>query len=345
MKLASVLASAALSALLVGVVTAQTTPTIFDDQPTTHKPPEPKPAVPAPEAQPPVAPVDPPAEPATPAPAEPAAPANPVSDPQPAAPKSPAAQAALTKYQAAVKTADTAFATACGAATTTYLDNMKRAMSLAMNDRKLDAANWCDAEMKRVKSGQPPAADGGNTPAVKNARQAHAAQLKTAADRQRDAIATARRICVTELDSAAKLAMRNKQLDEANAITAVMKDLKSANDVAKPAALNDGEQVVFTGKRSTIVEGRPAERDYTLNFKVTGQSIDGSIDFPGYGNYPLTGNLREGRIEFRVEPPSTKLRQTYTGTVSGQELKLSFTGVTTDGKQIQGTATGVRQRN
>ena len=341
MKLVSVLVSAALGALLVGVVSAQT-PTIFDDPSPATKSPEPKPPVPAPEAQPPAAPVEPPApqaEPAAPPVAE--APASTASEVP--APKSPAAQAALAKHQAAVKVADTAFATASAAATTTYLDNLKRAMSLAMNDRKLDAANWCDAEIKRVKSGQPIAVEGGNTPAIKNARQSHAAQIKTATDRQRDALATARRICLSELDAAAKLAMRNKQLDEANAITAVIADLKS-NDAPKPA-LADGEQVVFTGKRATIVEGRPAERDYTLNFKVVGQSIDGTIDFPGYGNYPLSGTLQGSRIEFRVEPPSTKLRQTYTGTINGQELKISFSGVTTDGKQIQGTATGVRQKN
>jgi hypothetical protein len=334
----------ALAALvpLTGIVVAQTTqPTIFDpDFPgtTPTRRPDPTPPVRPPEVSP-AAPGDP-TPPATEAPA----PAAATDSPAHPAPTSDAAKAALAKYQAALASADTAFTTASGGATTAYLDGINRAKSQAMIDRKLEAANWCDAEIKRVKAGEAVATDGGDTPAVRNARQRHAATLKTATDRQRDAHAAARRLCINELDAAAKLALRNKQLDEANAITAVVADLKAANESRNPAALPHGEEIVFAGTRATIVEGRPAEREYTLRFTLTGQTIEGSIEFTGYGSFPLRGRQRDGRIEFVVEPAGSKLRQTYTGTVSGQEVKLKFSGVTLDGKQIEGTATGMRQR-
>lgn len=75
-----------------------------------------------------------------------------------------------------------------------------------------------------------------------------------------------------------------------------------------------------TGKWTAMVPGRNGEQETTITLKQDGSTLTGTIS-ARQGERPISGGKVDGdSISFTVE--SQRGKQTYTGTVSGGEIKF-----------------------
>ena len=96
--------------------------------------------------------------------------------------------------------------------------------------------------------------------------------------------------------------------------------------------------------------GNPTQ--VTLNLKANGTTLTGSMVRPGRGGDPMESAISEGKIDgdniaFKVtmQMGDNSMTTEYTGTVSGNELKLKITRPGRDGAPMVTEATAKRLAN
>jgi hypothetical protein len=90
----------------------------------------------------------------------------------------------------------------------------------------------------------------------------------------------------------------------------------------------------------------------TLNLKANGTTLTGSMVRPGRGGDPMESQISEGKIDgdnisFKVtmQMGGNSMTSEYTGTVSGNELKLKISRPGRDGSPMVTEATAKRLAN